>query len=276
MILAARDLHTFYGKSHVLHGVSLDVGAGEVVGLLGRNGVGKSTTLKTIMGVARPARGAVMFEGREITDAPAHRLARAGIAWVPEDRRIFRHLTVLENLRTGLDRPGMTEGRRNELLAKAFDSFPVLGERRYQAGGTLSGGEQQMLAIARAMMLEPRLLLLDEPTEGLMPRMVGQIRAIIDALHREGVAILLVEQNVPLTLEVSARVYLMEKGAVRHEAPAATLRADDAVVRRYLGVSSEGGSASSEGGSAPLPNLPPGDGAGKTRARTADPNSPGG
>jgi len=236
VILAARELHTFYGKSHILHGVSIDVGAGEVVGVLGRNGVGKSTTLKTIMGLLRPARGAVVFDGRDVTGTAAHRLARLGLAYVPEDRRIFRALTVLENLRTGLDRPGVDAGRRAELLDKAYRSFPMLAERRGQAGGTLSGGEQQMLAIARAMMLEPKLLLLDEPTEGLMPRMVAQIRTIVDALHQEGVAILLVEQNVPLTLEVSDRVYIMEKGAVRHAAPAAELRADAAVIHRHLGV----------------------------------------
>ena len=236
MILVARELDTFYGKSHVLHGVSIDVGAGEVVGVLGRNGVGKSTTLKTIMGLLRPARGSIVFDGRDVTGTAAHRLARLGLAYVPEDRRIFRALSVLENLRTGLDRPGVDAGRRARLLDKAYRSFPMLAERRGQAGGTLSGGEQQMLAIARAMMLEPKLLLLDEPTEGLMPRMVAQIRTIVDALHREGVAILLVEQNVPLTLEVSDRVYIMEKGAVRHAAPAAELRADDAVIHRHLGL----------------------------------------
>ena len=236
MILAARELHTFYGKSHILHGVSIDVGAGEVVGVLGRNGVGKSTTLKTIMGLLRPAGGSVVFDGRDVTGTAAHRLARLGLAYVPEDRRIFRALTVFENLRTGLDRPGVDADRRAELLDKAYRSFPMLAERRGQAGGTLSGGEQQMLAIARAMMLEPKLLLLDEPTEGLMPRMVAQIRTIVDALHQEGVAILLVEQNVPLTLEVSDRVYIMEKGAVRHAAPAAELRADAAVIHRHLGV----------------------------------------
>jgi branched-chain amino acid transport system ATP-binding protein len=236
VILAARELHTFYGKSHILHGVSIDVGAGEVVGVLGRNGVGKSTTLKTIMGLLRPARGSVVFDGEDVTGTAAHRLARRGLAYVPEDRRIFRALTVLENLRTGLDRPGVDADRRAQLLDKAYRSFPMLAERRKQAGGTLSGGEQQMLAIARAMMLDPKLLLLDEPTEGLMPRMVAQIRTIVDALHREGVAILLVEQNVPLTLDVSDRVYIMEKGAVRHAAPAAELRADHAVIHRHLGV----------------------------------------
>jgi branched-chain amino acid transport system ATP-binding protein len=229
-------IHTYYGKSHILHGVSLDVNAGEVVGLLGRNGVGKSTTLKTLMGLVHPTEGTVSLEGRPITRMPAYRLARLGIGYVPEDRRIFPLLTVIENLRTGLDRHGVTEEKKRALLDKVFEYFPVLAERRNQAGGTLSGGEQQMLAIARAMMLEPKIVLLDEPTEGLMPRMVGQISQIIDALHQDGVAILLVEQNVPLTLAASQRVYIMEKGAVRHHAPAADLRHDDAVIHQYLGV----------------------------------------
>jgi branched-chain amino acid transport system ATP-binding protein len=235
-LVRVEDIHTYYGKSHILNGVSLEVRRGEVVGLLGRNGVGKSTTLKAIMGLVHPSSGSVLLEGQPIGHLPAHRLARLGIGYVPEDRRIFRLLTVMENLRTGLDRRGVTEARKKELLARVFDYFPVLAERRGQAGGTLSGGEQQMLAIARAMMLEPKIILLDEPTEGLMPRMVSQIRHIIDVLHREGVAILLVEQNVPLTLEASARVYIMEKGVVRHHAAASELRADDAVIHQYLGV----------------------------------------
>jgi branched-chain amino acid transport system ATP-binding protein len=142
----------------------------------------------------------------------------------------------MENLRTGLDRSGVSDARKQTLLDKVFAFFPVLAERRSQAGGTLSGGEQQMLAIARAMMLEPKIILLDEPTEGLMPRMVSQIREIIDVLHKEGVAILLVEQNVPLTLEASQRIYFMEKGAIRHHAAAAELKVDDPVIRQYLGV----------------------------------------
>jgi len=235
-MLALHDVHTYYGKSHILHGVSIEVRAGEVVGLLGRNGVGKSTTLKTIMGIVRPSQGQVVFEQHDVSGMAPYRVARIGIGYVPEDRRIFRLLTVLENLRTGLDRQGITEARRDALLEKVYANFPVLRERRSQAGGTLSGGEQQMLAIARAMMLEPKVILLDEPTEGLMPRMVGQIHEIIKVLHREGVAILLVEQNVPLTLEVSDRVYIMEKGVVRHHAPAAELRANHAVIHQYLGV----------------------------------------
>ena len=236
-MLDLQDVHTYYGKSHVLHGVSLEVGAGEVVGLLGRNGVGKSTTLKTVMGLVRPAAGHVRFEGRDLTGLAPHHVARRGIAWVPEDRRIFRLLTVMENLRTGLDRQGMTEPRKQELLEKVYASFPVLRERRHQAGGTLSGGEQQMLAIARAMTLTPKIILLDEPTEGLMPRMVAQIREIIDVLRRDGVAILLVEQNVPLTLEVCARVYIMEKGQVRYRGSARELQANETIIQQYLGVS---------------------------------------
>ena len=235
-LVTVEGIHTYYGKSHILHGVTLEVGRGEVVGLLGRNGVGKSTTLKSIMGLVSPSEGRIVFDGRDIGRLPPHKLARSGIGYVPEDRRIFKLLTVMENLRTGLDRGGVSEARKQELLDKIYAFFPVLAERRNQAGGTLSGGEQQMLAIARAMMLEPKIILLDEPTEGLMPRMVGQIREIIEILHREGVAILLVEQNVPLTLAVSDRVYIMEKGAVRHQAPAAALRANDTVIHQYLGV----------------------------------------
>ncbi len=235
-LVKLEDIHAYYGKSHILHGVSLAVGRGEVVGLLGRNGVGKSTTLKAIMGLVRPSQGSVLFEGRPVNDVPAHRRARLGIGYVPEDRRIFRLLTVMENLRTGLDRRGVTSARKKELLEKAYEYFPRLAERRHQAGGTLSGGEQQMLAIARAMMVEPKIILLDEPTEGLMPRMVSQIREIIDVLRRERVAVLLVEQNVPLTLEASRRIYIIEKGMVRHHAAASELRVNDAVIQQYLGV----------------------------------------
>jgi branched-chain amino acid transport system ATP-binding protein len=235
-LLAVEEIHTYYGKSHILGGVSLEVGRGEVVGLLGRNGVGKSTTLKAVAGLVHPSGGEVWFEGRPITRLPAHRVARLGIGYVPEDRRIFPLLTVTENLRTGLDRHGVTAARKKELLQKVYEYFPVLAERRGQAGGTLSGGEQQMLAIARAMMLEPKIILLDEPTEGLMPRMVSQIREIIGVLHGEGVAVLLVEQNVPLTLECARRVYILEKGMVRHHAPAAELQVNDSVIHQYLGV----------------------------------------
>jgi branched-chain amino acid transport system ATP-binding protein len=235
-LVKVEDIHTYYGKSHILHGVSLEVARGEVVGLLGRNGVGKSTTLKAIIGLVQPRGGRVLFEGKPITSLPPHKLARLGIGYVPEDRRIFRLMTVMENLRTGLDRGGVTKARKQALLDKVYDYFPVLAERRNQPGGTLSGGEQQMLAIARAMMLEPKIILLDEPTEGLMPRMVSQIGQIVDVLRREHVAVLLVEQNVPLTLAASQRIYFMEKGQVRHHAQASDLHVGDAVIHQYLGV----------------------------------------
>jgi branched-chain amino acid transport system ATP-binding protein len=235
-LLAVAGIHTYYGKSHILHGVSFEVGRGEVVGLLGRNGVGKSTTLKAIAGLVHPSVGEVVFEGRSIGRLASHQVARLGIGYVPEERRIFPLLTVLENLRTGLDRRGVGKAKKAELLDKLYAYFPILSERRNQAGGTLSGGEQQMLAIARAMTLEPRIILLDEPTEGLMPRMVSQILEIVGALRKEGVAVLLVEQNVPLTLEASRRVYFIEKGEVRHHAMAAELHVDDPVIHKYLGV----------------------------------------
>jgi branched-chain amino acid transport system ATP-binding protein len=235
-LVRVENIHTYYGKSHILHGVSLEVGKAEVVGLLGRNGVGKSTTLKAIAGLVHPSQGEVLFEGRAITQLAAHRLARLGIGYVPEDRRIFRLLSVIENLRTGLDRHGVTKVRKKELLDKVYEYFPVLAERRNQAGGTLSGGEQQMLAIARSMMLEPKIILLDEPTEGLMPRMISQIREIIGVLEQEEVAVLLVEQNVPLTLEAARRIYILEKGMVRHHAPASELRADATAIHQYMGV----------------------------------------
>jgi branched-chain amino acid transport system ATP-binding protein len=235
-LLALDGIHSFYGKSHILHGVSLTVGPGEVVALLGRNGVGKSTTLKAIVGLVRPSEGRIVFEGRPVTGLAPDRAARLGVAYVPEERRIFRFLTVTENLRTGLDRHGVDKTRKEELLDTVYRFFPVLAERRHQPGGTLSGGEQQMLAIGRAMMLEPKIVLLDEPTEGLMPRMVSQIRNIVEALQQQGVAILLVEQNVPLTLAVSRRVYLMEKGEIREHRMACDLHVGDPVIHKYLGV----------------------------------------
>jgi branched-chain amino acid transport system ATP-binding protein len=235
-LLEVEAVHSFYGKSHILHGVSLAVGPGEVVALLGRNGVGKSTTLKAIMGLVQPSEGRIVFAGQPIIGLPPHRLARLGIGYVPEERRIFRFLTVTENLRTGLDRRGVGREQKQQLLDKVYAFFPVLAERRSQAGGTLSGGEQQMLAIARAMMLEPKIILLDEPTEGLMPRMVSQIRDVIAVLQSQNVAVLLVEQNVPLTLEASSRVYILEKGVVRHHAASAELRADASIIKQYMGV----------------------------------------
>jgi len=235
-LVAVEDVHTYYGKSHILHGVSLHVDRGEVVGLLGRNGVGKSTTLKTIMGLVHPHRGKVLFAGKPITTLPAHKLARLGIGYVPEDRRIFRLLTVMENLRTGLDRHGVTEARKQELLEKAFTYFPVLAERRNQAGGTLSGGEQQMLCIGRAMMSRPKVLLLDEPSLGLAPLMVDTIFQVIREINTEGTTILLIEQNALKALGVAARGYVLETGRIVKEGPSKQLMESPDVQKAYLGI----------------------------------------
>jgi branched-chain amino acid transport system ATP-binding protein len=234
-MLSLDQVQAHYGKSHVLHGVSLRVERGEVVGLLGRNGVGKSTTLKAVMGLVRPSGGRVTLENREITGLPPHGLARMGIAWVPEDRRIFRLLTVFENLRTGLDRAGVSDARRKELLDKVYASFPVLAERRRQAGGTLSGGEQQMLAIARALMSRPKLLLLDEPSLGLAPIVVKQIFSTLRELAKTGMTIFLVEQNANHALKLSDRAYVMVNGEIRMTGTGQELLVNEEVRNAYLG-----------------------------------------
>lgn len=235
-MLKLANVQAFYGKSHVLHGVDLEVGSGEVVGLLGRNGVGKSTTLKTVMGLVPARSGSMTFAGHNLRARRPYQIPRLGIGYVPEDRRIFPKLTVFENLRTGFDRKGASAARIETLLDTVYENFPRLRERQRQLAGTLSGGEQQMLAIARAMMLDPKIILLDEPTEGLMPRLVGQIREIIEVLRSYSVSILLVEQNVPMTLAVSDRVYLMERGAIQYQAPASELSIKHEMIHKYLGV----------------------------------------
>ena len=235
-LVRVEDVHTYYGKSHILHGVSLTVAPGEVVGLLGRNGVGKSTTLKTIMGLVQPSRGTVALGGRPITGLPPHKLARLGIGYVPEDRRIFRLLTVMENLRTGLDRTGINEDRRRALLDKVFTYFPVLAERRNQPGGTLSGGEQQMLAIARGLLGRPRLLLLDEPSLGLAPQLVREVMLLVAEIRAGGTTVLLVEQNARQALALSDRAYVLEQGQVTLQGSGREILADPNIVRAYLGV----------------------------------------
>jgi branched-chain amino acid transport system ATP-binding protein len=222
-------VHTYYGESHVLHGVSLRVGAGEAVSLLGRNGAGKTTVIRSIVGFTPPRRGAVMFDGQPVQGWAAHRIARSGIALVPQGRRIFSPLSVRENLTLGARRSGWT-------LERVLDLFPRLRERQAQAGGTLSGGEQSMLAIARALMTNGRLLLLDEPSEGLAPIIVREIGRIVRLLKDEGLSILLVEQNYHLALQVADRVYVMNKGQIVYEGAPADLEADEDVKRRYLGV----------------------------------------
>ncbi len=228
-MLELADVHAYYGQSHVLHGVSLAARAGEVVSLLGRNGAGKSTTLKAIMGLVRVARGAIRFDGRDITGLPTREISRLGVGFVPEDRRIFADLTVLENLRVGERRGGWT-------IDRAFDLFPMLRELAPRRGGSLSGGEQQMLTIARTLMGRPRLLLLDEPSEGLAPVVVRALGERIAALKREGLTIVLSEPNLRFARRLADRAYIIEKGAIRFAGTIADLDADEAVRRAYLSV----------------------------------------
>lgn len=230
-MLELNDIHVYYGKSYILQGVTLKVHEGEVLGMVGRNGVGKTTTLRTIFGLSRARQGTITFQGQDITRMPAHRIPRLGIGYVPQGRRIFPKLTTLENIMTAL-----VSGRLdNGLLEEVYGYFPRLRERHKQLGGTLSGGEQQMLAMARAMIANPRLLILDEPTEGLMPSMVDAIRASIRRLNSEKkVTVLIVEQNLDTVLEVCGRVCIVEKGAVKYTE--AVNQLDRNKLLTYLGV----------------------------------------
>jgi len=229
-LLEVEDIHTAYGTSRVLFGICLDIKPGECVCLLGRNGVGKTTTMRSIMGMTPPSQGRVRFKGRDITGAAPYRLARSGIGYVPEDRRIFADLTVWENLDVAA-RSARRPGRWTPQTVS--DLFPKLGELRNRMGGVLSGGEQQMLTIARTLMGNPELLLLDEPSEGLAPVIVENLLDQVQCLKREGLTILLAEQGVDFSLSLADRVYVLEKGTVRHSGPAAQLR-DDAALRNAL------------------------------------------
>ena len=228
-MLRLENVHAFYGKSHILHGVSLEVGEGEVVGILGRNGVGKTTTMKAIIGLVE-RKGLIEFNGRDISKLPPYKIARLGIGYVPQGRMIFPELTVMENLLVG------TKEEKPEILKEIFDLFPRLEERKTQIAGTLSGGEQQMLAIARALMLEPELILMDEPTEGLMPIMVTRIKEVVQEINEKGVSVLLVEQNAKMALDTVERVYIMEKGMIKYHSSAEDLKQNHEVLVRYLGV----------------------------------------
>jgi branched-chain amino acid transport system ATP-binding protein len=234
-MLRVEGIDAYYGLSHVLQSVSLTVEAGEAVALLGRNGAGKTTMLKTIMGVVRGRRGRITWRGTDITALPTYRIVQLGIGYVPEERRIFPNLTVYENLK--MARLTVDGGRRmDDYLARVLDLFPPLKERLAHKGKNLSGGEQQMLTMARSLGTEPKFLLIDEPTEGLMPAFVDTIAQTILEIRRQGLAVLLVEQNTRLALQATQRVYLIEKGAIKHEGRSSDLTADAAVRLRYLGV----------------------------------------
>ena len=233
-MLEIRGLQSFYGDAHVLHGVSMGVGPGEAVALLGRNGMGKTTLIRSIMGLAPPVvrDGSVRYRDAELRGRRPHEIARMRIGLVPQGRRLFPSLTVTEHLT--MLKPA--QRREGWTVDRAFELFPRLAERRAHRGNQLSGGERQMLAVARALMLDPELLLMDEPSEGLAPVMVQHLEDTMLALKREGLGILLVEQNLYSALAVADRVYILETGRVVHEAPAAALEHDRATLTRYLGV----------------------------------------
>jgi branched-chain amino acid transport system ATP-binding protein len=235
-MLQIRDLHAGYGATPILFGVSLEVQEGEAVALLGKNGMGKSTLMKAAMGFLKPTRGTIDFEGSDLTRLRPHEIAHRGVGFVPENRRIFPGLTVRENLELGLSAvPHRTAALRGERFEQVFAHFPRLGERIDQAAKTLSGGEQQMLAIARVMMAGARLILMDEPTQGLAPALIRHIRDMIRELVRLRVTVLLVEQNARVALSVCDRGYILEKGAIVFQGPSAELR-DSPVTREKLGV----------------------------------------
>jgi branched-chain amino acid transport system ATP-binding protein len=234
MILEVNNIYTAYGLSQVLFGVSLKVQEGEVISLLGRNGVGKTTTLRSIMGLTPPKSGSIKWRAEEIAGKPTYQISRLGIGFVPEDRRIFSDLTVWENLDVAIRPSGKKENAWT--LERVFDLFPALRPLQKRKGGYLSGGEQQMLTIARTLMSNPDLLLLDEPSEGLAPLVVHQLGEQIAKLRQEGMTILLCEQNTRFSLELSDRLYILEKGAVRYEGTVQDFKKDEKIGRTYLAV----------------------------------------
>jgi branched-chain amino acid transport system ATP-binding protein len=231
--LAVSGLNTFYAKSHILQDVGFEVREGEIVALLGRNGAGKTTTLRSVMGLTPARSGTIRIFDRETTDWPPYRIAALGVGYVPEGRRIFPHLTVAENLAVPLERPGPWTADR------VFQLFPRLAERRTNKGGQLSGGEQEMLAIGRALVLNPKLLVLDEPSQGLAPLIVRQVFEVVASMRKEGIAVLLVEQNVRAAIEIADRVYVLDDGHVVHEQSAAEFGRDEERLRALAGVGSD-------------------------------------
>ena len=234
-LLALEDIHTYYGEAHILQGVSLTVGEGEVVTLIGRNGAGKTTTLRSIMGIARPRRGHVRLRGEDITALETHDIARRGIAWIPEERRVLPNLTVLENLRLGMLGASAPNGGA-DALDEVFAYFPRLRERIEHRGRFLSGGEQQMLAIARGLVSHPSVMLVDEPTEGLAPLLVQGLTEILAAINRRGTTILLVEQTLEVAMTLSHRLYVMDQGRIQFEGTPDALRRDPTIQQRFLEI----------------------------------------
>lgn len=236
-MLEVKDIHSHYGMSHILHGVSLELKEGELVCLLGRNGVGKSTTLKSIMGIVHPSGGSIRFEGQELVGRQPYQIARLGVGYVPEDRRIFKSLTVHENLMMGVQSSKNSGGNADVwTIEKIYATFPSLRERRNNKGNHLSGGEQQMLTVARTLMGNPKLILVDEPTEGLAPLIVKGVLEMLSAVRRAGVTVLMVEQNFKAAIKVADRCYIMAKGQMVFEGDTAALLAAEDMRKNYLEV----------------------------------------
>jgi len=236
-MLEVRDIHSYYGKSHILHGVSLNLQEGEMVCLLGRNGVGKSTTLKSIMGVVRPQQGSVLFRDHELVGLQPYEIARMGVGYVPEDRRIFRSLTVHENLLMGI-KAGKDKNAGGEgwTVERVYKLFPKLEERKNNKGSHLSGGEQQMLTVVRTLMGNPRVILVDEPTEGLAPLIVKDVLDMLATVRKSGVTVLMVEQNFKAAIKVADRYYIMSKGQIVFSGNKEELQSADEVRKNYLEV----------------------------------------
>ena len=232
-VLEVKDLHAHYGKSHILHGVSLEVREGELVTLLGRNGAGKTTTMRALMGLNRSVQGTVRIFGKDTLGWPPFRIAESGVGYVPEGRKIFANLTVDENLRVPVGRQGPWD------IKRVYELFPRLEERKGSKGRQLSGGEQEMLSIGRALLLNPKLLMLDEPSQGLAPLIVADVFRIVVAARKEGLSILLVEQNVRAAVEIADRAYVLDDGKVVYEGPAAEFAKDEERVRALAGASAE-------------------------------------
>ena len=235
MLLELKDLHTYYEESHILQGISLNVDHGEIVCLLGRNGVGKSTTLKSVIGLVEPRSGEVIFKGRKIAGMPPYTVAKLGVGYVPEERRIFPTLTVRENLVMGI-KPGQKGSGDGWTVEKVYGYFPALQAREKQKGGHLSGGEQQMLTIARTLMGNPEVLLIDEPTEGLAPLIVETVEEVIRDIHQRGIPILLVEQNMRVALRLAGRIYVISKGKIVFQGTPQGLNGAHEIREKYLEV----------------------------------------
>jgi branched-chain amino acid transport system ATP-binding protein len=232
VVLRANEIHSYYGKSHILHGVSLEVNEGEIVAVLGRNGAGKTTTVRSLIGLTPPRQGTIEIFGKDTTRWPAHRIAGLGVGYVPEGRKIFGSLTVLENLKVPQARKGSWD------IDRVFQLFPRLAERRSQLGRQLSGGEQEMLSIARPLLLNPRIMLLDEPSQGLAPLIVREVMQVVRRMRDEGLSVLLIEQNAPLSLSIADRAYILDDGKVVYSGRAADLAKDTETVNQLAGAGS--------------------------------------